>query len=127
VTSGKSKVGVGVMVGEGVIVGVRVMVGVNDWVGVRINVEVGSGVGEYVRVGCGVCVEVGRLVGYEVAVAEIGFEPEQPVVIQIPKNRIAATNLTSIFKSNNIEFRTFLLIAYSPLNKPALIALQPGI
>ena len=64
VTSGKSKVGEGVIVGVSVIVGVRVIVGVYVSVGVvvdvwvAVEVSVGVGGGEGVAVGFGVCVGV---------------------------------------------------------------------
>ena len=59
VTSGKSKVGVGVMVGVSVIVGVGVFVGVSVMVGVKVGVGVSVGVAVYVAVGVSVGVGVG--------------------------------------------------------------------
>lgn len=55
--SGRSKVGVGVIVGVWVMVGVRVAVGVSVLVGVGVDVEVGEAV--IVEVGSAVLVVVG--------------------------------------------------------------------
>jgi hypothetical protein len=55
-TSGKSKVGLGVMLGRGVMVGVKLDVGVKVKVGVALAVGVSVGVGVQVTVRVGVTV-----------------------------------------------------------------------
>jgi len=84
-TSGKSKVGVGVMDGVGVMVGVGVIVGVSVWVGLSVKIAVGNGVG--VKVGNGFGVRVAVKITVWVDVGELGIDSwlEHPAMNNNPR------------------------------------------
>jgi hypothetical protein len=77
-TSGKSKVGVGVILGVKVIVGVWVIVEVFVRVGVVVLVAVGTGVGVNEAVGLGVKVAFVVIVGEDVGEVGVNNWLEQP-------------------------------------------------
>jgi hypothetical protein len=87
VTSGKSKVGVGVMEG------VRVTVGV--WLGVKVGVDEG------VSVKVGVCVDVGVWLGVSVGVGNNAVATSHPLAKRSSKSKVPVT-------SRDLFFNVFL-------------------
>jgi hypothetical protein len=90
VTSGKSKVGEGVIVGVGVMEGVRVMVGVR--LGVKVGVEEG------VSVKVGVCVKVGVWVGVSVGVGNNALATSHPLKDNKRRRKILVGSKVLCFK-----------------------------